>query len=858
MHLLPREAEKLLLHQTGYLAQKRLARGVKLNAIESVSLIASVLQERIRDGKNSVAELMQHGKDILGRRHVLPGVPEIVKEVQVEGTFEDGVFLVTVHSPICTDSGDIASALYGSFLPLPPEELFPLPEPLPAHEHPGAIILSPTQSTITINAGRPRIKLRVTNNGDRPIQVGSHYHFIETNAALSFDRLQAYGRRLDIPSGTAVRFEPGETKSVVLVPIAGYRIISGGNNIASGPVVDLLDGLTGRTRQNEIERRILEGNFGHVPEPGALEIIEDTTVGREAYVAMYGPTTGDRVRLGDTCLWIEVENDLTVYGDEVKFGGGKTIREGMGQSTNRSCGEALDVVIVNALIIDWSGIYKADIGIKNGLIVAVGKSGNPDTQPSVHPSLVIGSSTDVISSSGLIVTPGGIDAHVHFICPQLIPEAVASGVTTLLGGGNGPTAGTCATTCCCGKRGIREMIDVAEEQGWPLNCGFTGKGNDSGGKAIEESIKAGAIGLKLHEDWGTTPAAIKNCLDVAEKYDVQVNIHTDTLNESGFVETTIAAFENRTIHTYHSEGAGGGHAPDIITVCGQENVLPSSTNPTRPFARNTLDEHLDMLMVCHHLSASLPEDIAFAESRIRAETIAAEDVLQDMGAISMISSDSQAMGRVGEVISRTWRTADRMRAVRGPLVEHGDEAVKEEEKGGKDNARVKRYVAKYTVNPAITHGISHLVGSVAAGQLADLVLWKPENFGAKPEVVVKGGCIAWAQMGEANASIPTVQPVYGKPMFIPKSVSVTFVSQASLPDLIALPVHGRKRRFEAVKNCRNVKKSDMKWNDFTPKVEVDPEKYEVKVNGEVVSGDPGLTLEKAAESVALGRAYNLF
>ncbi|KAL0563955.1 Urease [Marasmius crinis-equi] len=544
----------------------------------------------------------------------------------------------------------------------------------------------------------------------------------------------------------------------------------------------------------------------------------------------------------------------------------------MGQSTNRSCLDVLDVVIINALIIDHTGIYKADIGIKNSLIVGIGKSGNPDTQSGISPAcMVIGSGTEVISSSGLIVTAGGIDAHVHFICPGLIPEAVASGVTTLLGGGNGPTSGTCATTCCCGERGVKEMIDVAEEEGWAVNCGFTGKGNDAGGRAIEESVKAGAIGLKLHEDWGTTPAAIRSCLEVAERYDVQVNIHTDTLNESGFVETTLAAFENRTIHTYHSEGAGGGHAPDIITVCGHENVLPSSTNPTRPFAKNTIDEHLDMLMVCHHLSPSLPEDIAFAESRIRAETIAAEDVLQDMGAISMISSDSQAMGRVGEVVSRTWRTADRMRGVRGPLLDLGDvgvgegegegkEGKGEEGRGGRDNARVKRYVAKYTINPAIAHGISHIIGSIEQDKWADLVLWKPENFGAKPELVVKGGTIVWAQMGEANASIPTVQPVYGKRMFVPRSVSITFVSKVSLSSFTGQEQgQGRKRRYEAVKGCRDVKKGDMKWNGVTPRVEVDPERYEVRVDGEVVSGEPGKTLEeKAADRVPLGRGYNLF
>ncbi|KAK7035376.1 Urease [Paramarasmius palmivorus] len=842
MHLLPREAEKLLLHHAGSLAQKRLARGCKLNAIEATSLIASVLQERIRDGIHSVAELMQHGKQILGRRHVLPSVPSMIEMIQVEGTFEDGVFLVTVHDPICTDEGNIQFALYGSFFPIPSDNLFP-PSPPSSYAPealPGAVVLSQSHgNTIKINVNRQRIKLKVTNNGDRPIQVGSHYHFIETNPYLSFDRLRAYGKRLDIPSGTAVRFEPGDSKTVTLVNIAGNRVISGGNNLASGVVTDLLSG-----KQDEILLRIQAGGFAHVEEPGALEVGEDTEIGRETYVAMYGPTVGDRVRLGDTELWIQVEYDKTVYGDEVKFGGGKTIREGMGQATNRSSASALDVVIVNALILDHSGIYKADIGIKNGLIHAIGKAGNPDTQEGVHPDLVIGNSTDVISAGGMIVTAGGIDAHVHFICPQLIDEALASGVTTLIGGGNGPSAGTSATTCSPGIRGIEEMIAASE--GWAVNVGFTGKGNDAGGgaegglaKAVEESVLAGAIGLKLHEDWGTTPAAIERCLDVADKYDVQVAIHTDTLNESGFVESTIKAFGNRTIHTYHSEGAGGGHAPDIIIVCGQENVLPSSTNPTRPYAKNTLDEHLDMLMVCHHLSPSIPEDVSFAESRIRAETIAAEDILQDIGALSMISSDSQAMGRIGEVVSRTWRTASRMKEVRGPLLDLGDTT-------SFDNARAKRYVSKYTINPAITHGISHLVGDIAPTKLADLVLWRPAQFGSKPEMVLKSGVIIYSQMGEANASIPTIQPVYMKPMFgymeaLARKNSVTFVSAVSAAGAggvygAVAGLRNRGRRVEAVKGCRSVKKGDMQWNGLCPKVVVDPERYEVKVDGVVVSG----------------------
>ncbi|KXN84882.1 Urease [Leucoagaricus sp. SymC.cos] len=838
MHLLPREEAKILLHQVGAIAQKRLARGVKLNQTEAVALIASVLQERIRDGQHSVAELMQHGKNMLGRRHVLLDVPSLLEEIQVEGTFPDGVFLVTVHHPICTEDGDLEAALYGSFLPIPSQDLFPI---IPESEYDptkiaGAIIARSEE--IVLNQGRPRIQLRVTNTGDRPIQVGSHYHFDETNKALLFDRLKAYGKRLDIAAGTAVRFEPGDSKTVTLVPIAGNKFVSGGNGLATGFVDEL--------RGKDVLEKILAGGFAHVAEPGALEVMVDSKIGRETYISMFGPTVGDRVRLGDTALWIEVEHDETVYGDEVKFGGGKTIREGMGQATNRSSEETLDLVITNALIVDWSGIYKADIGVKNGLICGIGKAGNPDSMANVHPALIIGSSTDVIAGEKLIVTAGALDVHVHYICPQQVEEALASGTTTMVGGGTGPSAGTNATTCTSSPFYMQHML--AATDGLSMNFGFTGKGNDAGPIALEEIIHAGALGLKLHEDWGTTPAAIRNCLDVADKYDVQVNIHTDTLNESGFVESTIAAFGGRTIHTYHTEGAGGGHAPDIIVVCGQNNVLPSSTNPTRPYAKNTLDEHLDMLIVCHHLDRSIPEDLEFAESRIRAETVAAEDVLHDAGAISMISSDSQAMGRVGEVITRTWRTASKMREVRGPLVGLGDS-------DGKDNARVKRYIAKYTINPAITHGVSHLVGHVAVGTLADLVLWKPANFGSKPEMVLKSGVIAYSQMGDANASIPTVQPSYSRPMWGAKSSSaalnsVAFVSQISITSG-TVASYGLSKRVEPVRNCRNVSKKDMKWNDVTPVMKVDPESYEVRADGELMDVQP-------AEKLPLTRAYNLF
>ena len=552
---------------------------------------------------------------------------------------------------------------------------------------------------------------------------------IEANPQLDFDRLKAYGYFLDIPAGTSVRFEPGDTKTVSCVEIGGKKIISGGNEVASGPV-DL-------SRADEILKNLREGGFAHTPQPaGDSAYIDPFVMSREGYNGMFGPTVGDTVRLGSTSLWIKVEKDFTVYGDECKFGGGKTLREGMGQANGRSDFESLDTVISNALIIDWSGIVKADIGIKDGVIVGIGKAGNPDVMDGVDPAMVVGSCTDVIAGEGKIITAGGMDSHIHFICPQQSHEAVASGITTMLGGGTGPSTGTNATTCTPGKNHLRQMLQACDEL--PINFGITGKGNDSSPRALQEQCIAGAAGLKLHEDWGSTPAAIDNCLNVCDEHDVQCLIHTDTLNESGFVEQTIKAFKNRTIHTYHTEGAGGGHAPDIISVVEHGNVLPSSTNPTRPYTRNTLDEHLDMLMVCHHLSKNIPEDVAFAESRIRAETIAAEDVLHDLGAISMMSSDSQAMGRCGEVILRTWNTAHKNKIQRGTL--------KQDEGTGADNFRVKRYISKYTINPAIAQGMAHIIGSVEVGKLADLVLWNPANFGAKPTMVIKSGMISYMQM----------------------------------------------------------------------------------------------------------------
>ena len=559
---------------------------------------------------------------------------------------------------------------------------------------------------------------------------------------------------------------------------------------------------------------------------------------RRQYADLYGPTVGDRVRLADTDLLIEVERDFTTYGDEVKFGGGKVIRDGMGQSARATAGPGvLDLVITNALILDHWGIVKADIGIRAGRIVAIGKAGNPDIMAGVSPGMVIGASTEAIAGEGRIVTAGGIDSHIHFICPQLVDEALSAGLTTLLGGGTGPATGTAATTCTPGAWNIHRMLEAAEAM--PINVGFLAKGNASRPAPLREQVEAGAIGLKLHEDWGTTPAAIDAALSVAEEMDVQVAIHTDTLNEAGFVEDSIRAFKGRTIHTYHTEGAGGGHAPDIIRVVGEANCLPSSTNPTMPFTVNTMDEHLDMLMVCHHLNAKIPEDLAFAESRIRAETIAAEDVLHDLGAISMLSSDSQAMGRVAEVISRTWQTAHKMKAQRGALP--GD--------GRHDNTRAKRYVAKYTINPAIAHGIAHEVGSIEVGKLADLVIWKPAFFGVKPELVLKGGLIAVAAMGDPNASIPTPQPVRYRPMFgsygaAVSSTSLTFLSRAAMEDGVAARL-GLRKGTATVRGCRGLTKAVMVNNSYCPRIEVDAETYEVRADGQVLTCEPARELPMA-------------
>ncbi|CCN36997.1 Urease subunit alpha [Vibrio nigripulchritudo SO65] len=559
------------------------------------------------------------------------------------------------------------------------------------------------------------------------------------------------------------------------------------------------------------------------------------SISRQAYAEMFGPTVGDRLRLADTDLWLSVEKDFTQYGDEVKFGGGKVIRDGMGQS-QRPSSETPDLVITNAVVLDYWGIVKADVGVKDGRICAIGKAGNPDVQPNVD--IIIGPGTEVIAGEGSILTAGGIDSHIHFICPQQIEEALASGVTTMIGGGTGPATGTNATTCTPGPWNMHRMLQALDH--FPMNFGLLGKGNASQPEGLREQVAAGAVGLKLHEDWGTTPASIDTCLTVAEEMDVQVAIHTDTLNESGFVEATLNAIGNRVIHTYHTEGAGGGHAPDIIRACGEANILPSSTNPTRPYTVNTVDEHLDMLMVCHHLSPSIAEDVAFAESRIRRETIAAEDILHDLGAFSMIASDSQAMGRVGEVITRTWQTAHKMKVQRGTL---------EEDTAHSDNFRLKRYIAKYTINPAITHGMSHEIGSVEVGKLADLVLWKPQFFGIKPSLIIKGGMIAMAPMGDPNASIPTPQPVHYRSMFgsygkAASSTSMLFVSQQAAEDGVSENI-GLTSQIGIAKACRSIRKADMKLNDWQPTIEVDSQTYQVRANGQLLTCEPASVLPMA-------------
>ncbi len=717
---------------------------------------------------------------------------------------------------------------------------------------------------IILNQGRQVQTISVSNTGDRPIQIGSHYHFYEVNDALSFDREQTRGFRLNIISGTAVRFEPGQSREVELVAYAGKQDVYG----FAGRVM-------GAAHPDKISESVTNKK---------VTATSQKRVSRRIYAEHFGPTTGDKVRLADTELWLQVEADLTshkdtavaqantsqsgessskpieIKGEEVKFGGGKVIRDGMGQGQLLGA-EVADTVITNALVVDYTGIYKADIGIKDGRISAIGKAGNPDIQPAID--IPIGGATEIISGEGKILTAGGVDSHIHFIAPQQCETALMSGVTTMLGGGTGPAQGTLATTCTPGAYHITSMLKSTDSI--PMNIGLLGKGNVSVPEPIAEQIEAGAVGLKLHEDWGTTPQAIDNCLSVADDYDVQVAIHTDTLNESGYLESTLAAFKDRCIHTFHTEGAGGGHAPDILKAIGESHVLPSSTNPTRPYTVNTIDEHLDMLMVCHHLSPAIAEDVAFAESRIRQETIAAEDILHDLGAISMMSSDSQAMGRVGEVVIRTWQTAHKMKVQRGHLAPDATAIIEDEQQyitltdydqsENNDNFRIKRYIAKYTINPAITHGISDMVGSIEVGKWADMVLWSPKFFGVKPECIIKGGLIAAVPMGDINASIPTPQPVHYRPMFAtyPKSVaqtSITFMSQAAIDKQVDKQL-GLTKVIQPVHGIRKIRKSDMRFNSYCPDMDINPETYEVRADGKTLTCEP-------ADVLPMAQRYFLF
>ncbi|MDN3441859.1 urease subunit alpha [Psychrobacter sp. APC 3279] len=716
---------------------------------------------------------------------------------------------------------------------------------------------------IILNQGRQVQTISVSNTGDRPIQIGSHYHFYEVNDALSFEREQTRGFRLNIISGTAVRFEPGQSREVELVAYAGKQDVYGfaGRVMGAAHPDKISESATDKKATATSQKR----------------------VSRRIYAEHFGPTTGDKVRLADTELWLQVEADLTshkdtavdqadtsqsgesskpieIKGEEVKFGGGKVIRDGMGQGQLLGA-EVADTVITNALVVDYTGIYKADIGIKDGRISAIGKAGNPDIQPAID--IPIGGATEIISGEGKILTAGGVDSHIHFIAPQQCETALMSGVTTMLGGGTGPAQGTLATTCTPGAYHIASMLKSTDSI--PMNIGLLGKGNVSVPEPIAEQIEAGAVGLKLHEDWGTTPQAIDNCLSVADDYDVQVAIHTDTLNESGYLESTLGAFKNRCIHTFHTEGAGGGHAPDILKAIGESHVLPSSTNPTRPYTVNTIDEHLDMLMVCHHLSPAIAEDVAFAESRIRQETIAAEDILHDLGAISMMSSDSQAMGRVGEVVIRTWQTAHKMKVQRGHLAPDATSTIEDEQEyinltdydqsADNDNFRIKRYIAKYTINPAITHGISDMVGSIEVGKWADMVLWSPKFFGVKPECIIKGGLIAAVPMGDINASIPTPQPVQYRPMFAtyPKSVaqtSITFMSQAAIDKQVDKQL-GLTKVIQPVHGIRKIRKSDMRFNSYCPDMDINPETYEVRADGKTLTCEP-------ADVLPMAQRYFLF
>ncbi|KAM0415544.1 hypothetical protein ACHAPD_006745 [Fusarium lateritium] len=829
MHYTPREVEKLVFSQAGHLAQKRLAHGKKLNHLESSALIATVLQEIIHNEDYSVADLMKAGKVILGRRHVHPSVVATLKQMQVEGTFETGTHLITIHDPISTDNGDLKMAFYGSFIPVPSDDLFPAVNEADFHPlaMPGAI--RPAEAgDIILNAGRDRVRLTVTNKGTRAVHVGSHFHFMETNPDLDFDREKTYGYHLDLPAGEFLRFEPNEPKHVTLVQIGGLKVIQGGSGLAKGPV--------NRSSVKNILQQLQQAGYLHSPK--ALEdqnVVQPCSMSRDKYASAYGPTTGDLIRLASTDLWAKVEKDYTFYGDECTLGCGKTIRDGMGAASGCADADCLDLAIINAVIIDWTGIFKADIGIKGGTIVGIGKAGNPSTMDGVSDNMVVGSNTDIIDAGGKIVTAGAIDTHVHNICPQQAFEAISSGVTTLFGGGTGPSTSSTAVNGTASKKYIRQMMQACDQL--PVNFGLFGKGSDSERVGLLDQINAGVIALKLHEDFGCTPSTIDNCLNVCDEQDIQCHIHTDGLNEAGFLEHTAAIFKGRSIHVYHVEGAGGGHAPDVIKLVAYPNVLPSSTTPTMPFTTNTIDEHIDMAANCHRLSKDNPDDASFLKNRIREETISAEDILHDIGAISIMSSDSQAMGRSAEVLVCTWRAAHKNKVQRGALAEDKDT--------GADNFRIKRYISKYTINPAITQGISHAVGSVEAGKLADLVIWDPAEFGTKPFQVLKKGFITYAQMGDPNGACRT----FDRPddALHPES-SVMFVSQASISQSGDVHSYNLKKQIEVVKNCRTVKKSDLKFNSAKPKVEVDPETLVVTCDGMALKSEPASSLPLTRQS----------
>ncbi|UZP36642.1 hypothetical protein NXS19_004458 [Fusarium pseudograminearum] len=824
MHYTPREVEKLVFSHAGHLAQKRLAHGKKLNHLESTALISNVLQEMIHNEDYSVADLMKLGKVILGRRHVYPSVVATLKQMQVEGTFETGTHLITIHNPISTDDGDLKMAFYGSFLPVPSQDLFPSVNEADFHPlaMPGAIRPAEAEDII-LNAGRDRVRLTVTNKGTRAVHVGSHFHFMDTNPDLNFDRAKAYGYHLDLPAGEFLRFEPNEPKSVTLVQIGGSKVIQGGSGHAKGPV--------NRHNAQNILQQLQQAGYQHSFEASeAHNVIRPCKISREAYTFAYGPTTGDLIRLGATDLWAKVEKDYTFYGDECTLGCGKTIRDGMGAASGCADADCLDLAIVNAVIIDWTGIFKADIGIKDGTIVGIGKAGNPSVMDGVSANIVIGSNTDIIDAGGKIVTAGGVDTHVHNICPQQAFEAISSGITTLFGGGTGPSTSSTAVNGTASKKYIRQMMQACDQL--PVNFGLVGKGSDSEKVGLLDQINAGVIALKLHEDFGCTPSTIENCLNVCEEQDIQCHIHTDGLNEAGFLEHTAAIFKGRSIHVYHVEGAGGGHAPDVIKLVSYPNVLPSSTSPTMPFTTNTIDEHIDMAANCHRLSKDNPDDASFLKNRIREETISAEDILHDIGAISIMSSDSQAMGRSAEVLVCTWQAAHKNKLQRGALVEDKDT--------GADNFRIKRYISKYTINPAITQGISHAVGSVETGKLADLVIWDPAEFGAKPFQVLKKGFITYAQMGDANGALSDVEPLVGRPMYgaLHPESSVMFVSQASASQGGDIHSYNLKKQIEVVKNCRTVTKGDLKFNSATPNIDVDPETLAVTCDGMAIKSEP--------------------